>query len=150
MLKIFAILAFTFACGNTVPAQSSSQKLELGYVDEGAFGCGCSMSRNASEERNMKFILVTPMDDATYIQLDGKRVTLRAVAASRQRRRERVGDRSWEKYSAGDITVRVDYVVTRVCGQREEGCEVTNYRATMTISRGKQRLVVKGIASCGC
>ena len=98
----------------------------------------------------MKFILVAPMDDATYIQLNGQRVKLRLVAESKRRRRERVGDRAWETYSAGDVTVRVDYVVTRVCGPREEGCEVTNYRTTMTISRGKQRMVVKGLASCGC
>ena len=147
-LKIFAILALALAFRNVAHAQS--QKLELGYVDDGVFGCGCSISRNRSEERKLKFILETPMDDATYIQLNGKRVTLRQVAASKLRRRERVGDRSWETYAAGDVTVRVDYVVTRVCGPNEEDCEVTNYRATMTISRGKQRLVVKGVASCGC
>ena len=148
MIKIFAILILTVAFGNAVYAQS--QPLRLGYVDEGSFGCGCSMSRNASEARKLKFILVTPMDDATYIQLNDKRLTLRLVAESKRRRRERVGDRSWETYSDGDVTVRVDYVVTRVCGPREEGCEVTNYRATMTVSRGKQRIVVKGIADCGC
>ena len=148
MIKILAILAVTFAFGNAVHAQS--QKLKLDYVDPGGYGCGCSMSRNAAEERKMKFILVAPMDDATYIQLNGKQITLRPVAVSRLKRRERVGDRSWETYTDGDVTVRIDYVVTRVCGPREEGCEVTNYRATMTVSRGKQRIVVKGIAACGC
>ena len=90
------------------------------------------------------------MDDATYIQLNGQTVKLHPVAASKRTRRERVGDRSWETFTAGDAKVRVDYVVTRVCGPREEGCEVTNYRATLTILRGKQRIVVKGIAACGC
>lgn len=80
-LKAWALLALTFAFGSVAHAQS--QKLELGYVDEGVFGCGCSISRNRSEERKLKFILVTPMDDATYIQLNGKRVTLRQVAASK-------------------------------------------------------------------
>ena len=148
MLRILVVLAIMFVFSSVAHAQS--QKLRLGNVDDGAFGCGCSMSRNAAEERRMKFILVTPMDDATYIQLDDKRLTLRLVAESKRRRRERVGDRAWETYSDGDVTVRVDYVVTRVCGPREEDCEVTNYRATMTITRGKQKLVVKGLANCGC
>ena len=150
MLKILIALAIMFGFGDVAQAQSSSQKLELGYVDEGAFGCGCSMSRNVREERDMKFILVAPMDDATYIQLNGKNIKLRLVAESKRRRIERVGDRAWETYAAEDVTVRVDYMVTRVCGPREEDCEVTNYRATMTITRGNQRLVVKGLASCGC
>ena len=63
----------------------------------------------------MKFTLVAPMDEAIDIQLNGKRVTLRPVAASKQRRRGQVGDRSWETFSAGNVKVRVDYVVTRVC-----------------------------------
>jgi hypothetical protein len=132
------------------PGQQRGPGLKLEDVDAGAFGCGCSLSRNSVEARKLKFLVVSPMDDATYIKLNGEKIKMHLVASSKRRTRERVGDRSWEKYAAGNVTMRIDYVVTRVCGPKEEGCEVTNYRAVLTVSRGAQTVVVKGIADCGC
>jgi hypothetical protein len=84
------------------------------------------------------------------MNLDGENIELRLLASSKQKSKELVGDRSWETYSAKNLRVRVDYVVTRVCDPKDEGCESVYYKATMTVTRGKQRRVVKGIAICGC
>ena len=152
MLNTITLLIVMLTAAVVAEAQSVSPsgRLKIGYVDDPYIGCGCSMSYNMAEAEKLKFLLLSPMDDATYITVDGKKVTLRLVTASKRRRRERVGDRSWENYSAGNLKVRVEYVVTEVCGVDEEGCEVTNYVATMTVTRGKERRVVKGVASCGC
>ena len=152
MLKTITLLIIMLAAAVVAEAQSvsTSSRLRIGYIGDPGYGCGCSLSYNMAESYNQKFLLLTPMDDATYTNVDGKEVTLRLVAASQRRRRERVGDRSWETYSAGNLKVRVDYVVTEVCPVNDEGCEVTHYRATMIVTRGKERRVVKGVASCGC
>lgn len=152
MLKRVTLLILILTAAGVAQGQSASpsSRLKIGYIENPGYGCGCSLSYNMAEAYKQKFLLLSPMDDATYIAVDGKTVTLRLVAASKQRRRERVGDRSWETYSAGNLKVRVDYVVTEVCGVDEEGCEVTHYRATMIVTRGKERRVVKGVASCGC
>lgn len=150
MLKILTFLILIFCAAATVEAQvSSSSKLKLSYVEEG-MGCGCSVSFNSAESQKNKHLLIIPMDDDAYVTIDEKKLQLRLIAESKERATEKVGDRSWEIYSAGNVRVRVDYLVTRVCDPDDEGCEATCFRATMTVSKGRQRRVVKGVAICGC
>lgn len=152
MLKTITLILFMLTAASVVEPQSvsSSSKFTLGYVEDAAIGCGCSFSYNLSDLRNHKHLLISPMDEDTYITLDGQKLKLQLLAELKGKRKERVGDRSWQIYSGGDVKVRVDYVVTKVCDPNDEDCEATYYRANMTVTRGKQRLVVRGIAICGC
>jgi hypothetical protein len=77
MQRAFPILALVLLVAQLVPAQSSSStvsRLKLGYVENSNFGCGCSLSYNMSDFRSDKHLLINPMDEATYINLDGKNV----------------------------------------------------------------------------
>lgn len=150
MPKILTLLILMFCAAAIAEAQvSSSSKLKLSYVEEG-MGCGCSVSYNSSDSQKNKHVLIIPMDDDAYVTIDEKKLQLRLITSSKAKATEKVGDRSWEIYSARNVKVRVDYVVTRVCDPDDEGCEATYYRANMTVTKGKQSRVVKGIAICGC
>ena len=91
------------------------------------------------------------MDEPAYINLDGKDLKLEEVeSGGSEAVPEKVGDRSWEAHVAGDVKVRIDRTVTKVCDPKDESCEVTYYKAVMTITRKTQKAIVKTIGLCGC
>ena len=131
--------------------ESTSNSIKLGYVRDFDYGCGCYFSYNSSNIWKDKNLFVSSIEeDTVVINVDGKDVKLRSIAQSKDKMDEKVGDRSWETYIAGDLKVRLDYVVTKVCDPNDESCESTRYRATLTVMRGKQRRVINGAAICGC
>jgi hypothetical protein len=153
MANIITTLVLTFSIVTVAQAQSSSvrsSKLRLGHVKDGDFGCGCSLSRDKVSLRNQRHIFISPMDESAYINLNGKTLKLRLVAASKEKAAQTIGDRSWETYSAGSLRVRIDYIVSWLCPPNDEACEVTYYKAVMTVTRQKQKTVAKAIGLCGC
>jgi hypothetical protein len=60
-----------------------------------------------------------------------------------------IGDRSQYYYAAGSVRVTVEYVVTEVCAASDESCEVTQYRAKLTVSANRKTVNVTGYAVCG-
>ena len=147
-LVILVILVSQFAYPQAPESKAAS--LKLGYVKNAADGCGCSFSYNLAEFWKDKHLFVSPMDEASFINVDGQDVELRPISQSKENMDAKVGDRSWETYVAGDLKVRLDYTVTKTCDPNDENCEVTYYRARMTVMRGKQRRIVNGVALCGC
>lgn len=90
------------------------------------------------------------MDGSARINLDGKDLELQLVDSKELKRAPKVGDREWAVCAAGDVRVRVDYLVTKVCDPKDESCEVTYYKATLTVTRKSQRTAIKTIGFCGC
>jgi hypothetical protein len=84
------------------------------------------------------------------MNIDGKDVRLQFVEESPPPVKEKVGQRKWQKLKAGNFEVRIDYVATKVCGERDESCEATYYKATITAKRGNQQDVLQVKGFCGC
>ena len=95
--------------GTSQSLQRRSAKPIIGTVPDADFGCGCYLYRNRSDDRNRRYIFVGPMDEPGYLNIDGETIRLKFMGRSKAGRNERVGDRSWERYSAGDVTARIDY-----------------------------------------
>ena len=153
MMKTQAVLAMYLLSVPIALAQTQPKSvapLKVGYVNDGDFGCGCSLSRNKLDERNRRHVFINPMEKPGYMNLNGETIELQPLASSKGRRKPKVGDRSWDTYTGKGIHVRIKYVVSKVCDPNDEGCEVTYYKAIMTITRKGQKSVVKGIALCGC
>lgn len=131
--------------------QQPADQLKLGYIENGDFGCGCSLSINKSDLRDRRYVFIYPMDGFAYINLNGNNLKLRMAAASPEIKREpKVGDRSWENWVAGNVKVRIDYTVTGVCAPDDEACEVTYYTSLLTIRSNGRKTVVKTVGLCGC
>jgi hypothetical protein len=90
------------------------------------------------------------MDEPAYIKVNGKNLKLQPVAASDTNAKERVGKRSWETYTAGGLKIRLDKTVTWVCPPKDEACEVTYYKATLTVSGKGQTITEHLTGNCGC
>jgi hypothetical protein len=146
--KILLALLFSVALSSGIKAQSMSApsaqpKLKLGYVKNGDIGCGCSYSSNVTDLRNRRYIFIESMDEPAYINLNGRNLKLRPVASSKTKGEEKAGRRSWETYIAGDLKIRLDKIVTKVCDPNDEACEVTSYKATMTVTRKAEKTIVR-------
>jgi len=139
------------ALAQTSTPSSPGPQLKIGYVEAGIGGCGCSLALNAADIRKGRYVFIQDMDEPAYINLDGKDLKLEEVdSGGSEAVTEKVGDRSWEAYVAGDVKVRIDRTVTKVCDPKDESCEGAYYKAVMTITRKTQKAIVKTIGLCGC
>lgn len=154
-LAVVTILLFISSLGMPLISTAQSKpdtrsELKLGYVKNGEIGCGCSFSLNADDLRNRRYIFSEELDEPAYINVNGKNLKLEPVDFSEATDEEKVGQRSWKIYKAGDLKVRLDKVVTKICDPNDEACEVTYYNATMTITQKTQEVTVKLAGLCGC
>jgi len=129
---------------------SARPKLRIGYVKDQDVGCGSAFFLNPTDMENRRYIFSQDLDDPPYINLNGKNLQLRLTAISKPTRKEKVGDRWWETYVAGDVKVRIDYTVTKVCTPQDEMCETTYLNAIMTVSQMAQKTTVKLTGYSGC
>lgn len=85
------------------------------------------------------------------MDIDGQHIRLEELEQSKSPQGEiRKGARHTELYRAGNLNVRIDYVVTGICDPQDESCEVTWYDATITLTRDSQKRIVKTVGVCGC
>jgi hypothetical protein len=131
-------------------ASSAQPKLRLGYVKDQDVGCGSAFFLNTTDMENRRYIFSQDMDDPPYINLNGKNLQLRLTVINKPTRKEKVGDRWWETYAAGDVKVRIDYTVTKVCTPQDEMCETTYLNAIMTVSQKSRKTTVKLTGYSGC
>lgn len=115
-------------------------------------GCGCYFQFPAEwkQKQSDKYVFMEGIDDeGAWMNIDGRDVKLR-LAASSNKSVWGVGARSYKKYKANGIAVRIDYVVTRICKPGDEQCESTDYDATFTVTKAGRRRVIKAKGVCGC
>jgi hypothetical protein len=97
---IAALLALAISYELNAQAISSKTELRPGYVKDSDIGCGCSFARSKMDLRNRRYIYSESMGEPAYINVTGKNLKLQAVASSGERIPEKVGQRSWETYTA--------------------------------------------------
>ena len=159
MKTVFQVL---FACALTALAATNAQPqtasppakpLKLGVVqDKSQFdGCGCSFYLNLKDEKRERALFLSDLSQNASINLDGKDLILKLMHKSVEKKGDpRIGDRSWETYALGNIKLRIDYTITKLCDPKDEACEVIWYLATVTVTQNAQKVVVKTVGLCGC
>ena len=83
------------------------------------------------------------------ININGSDKILTLTKANEKAQEETIGERSTYWYAGGDVEVAVEYVVTQVCAPNDEKCEVTYYRAELTVSANHRKVKLSGHAVCG-
>lgn len=150
LITILVLLSVSAPFGTSQSVQRRPAKPIIGFVPDADFGCGCYVYRNRSDGGNRRYIFVGPMDEPGYLNIDGETIKLKSMGGSKARRNERVGDRSWERFSVGNITARIDYLVTAVCDPDDENCESTRYSVRLAVARARASTTVRALATCGC
>ena len=136
-------------------SQIARHGLQVGNIKDKSLadGCGCDFRLRGTSVRSERFIFVSSIeenDQSAWMNIDGKDTELKLVKSTESKRRERVGMRFSETYAAGNLTVRIDLVVTRVCRPDDENCESTDYKATFTVKRSGEKRIIGAVGSCGC
>jgi hypothetical protein len=112
-------------------------------------GCGCSFWPVGREPKiddpgTQKYILIGNYNKQAWMIIDGKIVQLRLLKDTTKYRGRR-GDRYYQTYRAGNITVTVTCVASGFGDTHAVYCD-----ATITVTKGVQKRTVKAEGSCGC
>lgn len=111
---------------------------------------GCAWSASSSEV-GPGFMFLAELDESKVLmRIDGADTVLTAVGPRPSRALNKVGDKLARTYKAGDISVTATYTATWVCPDGDEGCEVTKYDVTFTVSRGARMQTVRASGDVGC
>ncbi len=122
----------------------------IGIIDKPRDGeCGCSLRRLADyRKRKRRYVFISDQAARAQMNIDGRDVELRQM--KQRAATTRVGQRSYETYAAGKLSVRVDYIATKVCPTYDRDCAANWYDATITVSRGGRRRRIGTKGACGC
>ena len=89
--------------------------------------------------------------DGPRMYVDGELVAVQAAPTNADNHYSKKGDEFTETYSFDSTTIRFDNRVSSACPGGSEGCEVTVFDTTMTVSTGSCAVEVKKlIGDCGC
>src|SRR5262249_17925193 len=135
---IFALLALLLPFSLTITAQGQSPQEKtaaqkttvnnlIGTLKNGTIvdGCSCSLQtpKDYKNPSSNRYILLSDIDEKeAYINLDGKDVKLKLVSRVDYKGKARVDKKFSRKYTAGNVTLFVEYVITSVCAPKDEEC----------------------------
>ncbi|MCM3905520.1 MAG: hypothetical protein ND866_27825 [Pyrinomonadaceae bacterium] len=156
-MRLFArSVLLTVVVLGTVSGQNATKRSLVANLKDNAVadGCGCYFKFRGTPETAERYIFALSIEDdkTAWMNIGGRdvKLTLEKETGLKGKEAERVGSRSRETYSSGDITVQGTYVVTRVCDPNDENCESTQYDVTFLVKKGTRSQVVKAVGSCGC
>lgn len=114
-------------------------------------GCGCVLQLPQDYNRkNKRYVFLADVDGTAQININGQDITLKQVTNNLPQESLKVGAKWTEDYTAAKTKVQVEYVVKKVCDPDDEGCEVTHYSATITVTRDGVARKVNASGLCGC
>ncbi len=126
----------------------SASKLTVGTVDNSnnkyLDGCGCSFWTGGRNPKNDKYILLGNYDKQAWMNIDGKVVQLRLVKDTTKYQGKK-GDRYYQTYQSGNLTVKVECVATGFGDTHAVFCN-----SNITVTKGTRKQTVKATGSCGC
>jgi len=136
-------------------SQSARHGLQVSNIKDKSLadGCGCDFRFRGTSVRTQRLIFVSSIeenDQSAWMNIDGKDTEFKLVKSTESKHRERVGMKFSWTYAAGNLTVRIDLLVSRVCRPDDENCESTDYKATFTVKRGGEKRIISALGWCGC
>jgi hypothetical protein len=153
-----ARLVFFIACisdllsssGQSAPKKSPTVGVVTDQVEFENGGCQLLPSSDHSDPFNSeRFVFMSDFNGRAVMNINGHDILFNLVRSTDTRKQPRKGDRSQYWYSAGSISVEVDYTVTGVCPPDDESCEVSDYRATIRITAASARRSITAHGLCG-
>ncbi len=150
---IFVFLIFSFIIFGNNQLFAQAKKLTVSNLKGSDYlGCGCSFQTLAEAEkpRSMKIVFWLEDRETAVLNVNGKDTTFKLVKEGKRPTNQKIGSRFSDEYAASGITIKIDYLTTRLCKPGEEDCEATSYDAMITATKGKLKTIVKTKGACGC
>ena len=151
--SIFLFLVFSFAAFVNNQAFAQKQKLTMANLKGSDYmGCGCSFQNltEAKKPQSTKIVFWSEDRNSAILNVNGKDTEFKIVKEGKRPINQKIGSRFSDEYAANGITVKIDYLITRVCLKGEEDCEATFYDVMITATKGELKTIVKTKGACGC
>jgi len=131
-------LVYCIAVDISTGYAQADHKLSVSNLrQEHVSGSGCFLSN--IKEKNRDHVFEAQIPPEAWMNINGNDVLLKETAPEQKK-----GKRTVWQYRADDISVRVELSTTKRFPDGEE------VKGTITVSRGKQRVVIKVSGGCGC
>lgn len=133
-------------------ASTPDDRLKVGPIkDPFILGCGCYLKLpDDFKLENDNDIFETDLDESAQMNIDGKDIILKLVRREDPKGKTKVGSTRSEVYASGNIEVRVEYIVKKICDPKDKECEDTLYSANITITRNGIERKIRALGLCGC
>lgn len=155
-MKPICILLVTMICLlETGSAQRASKSRLVGNLTGKNLvdGCGCEFQFRGTGRNSGKYMFAESIEgksSSPWMNIDGRDVVLRVIKDWKPGVKERVGSRSVRTFAAAGISVSATFIATRVCADKDESCESSDYNATFVVKKGGRVETVKAFGTCGC
>lgn len=137
---------------NLVWPQGKSGSLSVGIVSGvHVEGCGCYFKFPLESGDSERYVFFEDFSEKSPVMnIDGRNIRLKLISSTEPNRSKRKGERFNRTYGAGNLRVRINFVVTSVCAPNDEQCESDSYNATIIVTRRNQKRTIKVVGGCGC
>lgn len=146
-------LLIVFAAFGSNQSLAQTQKLTVGNLKNTNYsGCGCAFQTlaEAKKPRSRKIVFWSEYDNKAILNINGKDTAFKLVKKGKRPTKEKIGSRFSDEYAANGITIRIDFLTTRVCLKGDEECEATSYDVKITATKGELKTIVITKGACGC
>ncbi|HKA32111.1 MAG TPA: hypothetical protein VKH64_02785 [Candidatus Binatia bacterium] len=113
------------------------------------YGCGCSFHYPPRLEYKGATVLQWHLGNKGNLRVNNRTYRL-SVQPEYLIATPKVGDVVSFGLQGEDLTVSVECRITRVCGEKDEACEVTLMRGRMTVQKENDRAQLPVWGNCGC
>lgn len=146
------LILFFVAFGNA-KIFAQTQKLTISNLKGTDYiGCGCAFQTLAEAKKpsSEKIVFWSENEKTAILNINGKDTTFKLTKEGKRATKSKNGERFSDEYEAKGITIKLEYLTTRVCRKSEEDCEATFYDVTITATKGDLKTTVKTKGACGC
>ena len=139
--------------------ENKNKTIAVGVLaaDDAPSGCGCTYQhpKGKSEDTILGWEVKGANEtEYAFMRLNGKLAKLKMQGTKqivqKSKTRDSLGDKRIATFVGDNTTVEVHETAVKVCGKKEESCEVTNYRANLHIRSGSEELTIQTKGLCGC
>lgn len=152
-LLIYTFIIFAFVvCGSGQTFAQAPKPIVSNLRGSGYLGCGCAFQTltEAKKPRSQRIVFWSEDEREAILNVNGRDTTFKLTKQGKRPRNQKIGTRYFDEYAANGMTVKIDYLITRICLKGEEDCEATSFDATITVAKGKLKTVTKTKGACGC
>jgi len=110
-------------------------------------GCGIYLQKSKGDV----FVFVGNIGGTpATMNIDGRDTKLEMMSDGNPENIKKKGLRFTRQYTADEMAVQADFLITRVCGSKREKPELIECTATVTVKKGGRKETIPVRGTCGC
>ncbi len=143
-MKRFSTILVIFLTLSFAQNAFAQKSFKIGFI-QGEYGIGCGdqiwLATNKKQSQNEEVIFNTCLQQG-LININGSDVELKSFKDYLPDKNFKVGRGGYQIWKGKNITVRLDYIITRLCPSNQESCSVYYYKGILEVNYNEKRRIV--------